>query len=119
MVILWDMSNDFKKLKTIPFQNCIAGLYLVQPADLFVAINPSSVYHFNVREHKISKNPVLKLNETETLTGFHRSRHPKLLKVDSCLISSHTGTIYEIVRTKQEILTKPTLTIVHQVSDRL
>lgn len=111
------MANNFNKLKTIPFSNTIEGIYLSQSTDLFLGINPSSIYHFDVKDQRVSKQPVLTLNENETITGFHSLLHSEALKVNSCFITSHTGTIYEVIKTKLEDKKKATLEIIHQVQE--
>lgn len=117
VIILWDMSKNYEKIKTIPFPNSIEGLYLAQPFDLFVGVNPSGVYHFNVEDCKMSKAPVLDLNENEVLTGIHSSEFSDALKIGSVLITTHSGTIFEAVKVKEETKKRSELCIVHQVLD--
>lgn len=107
------MKNNYNKLKTIPFPNSIEGLYLTPSHDLFVAVNPSNIFHFDARNHKVSKTPVLSLSDNETITAFHSSELSTELNINSCLISSHTGTIYEVIKSKGK--KKCSLDIVHQV----
>ncbi len=116
-MIIWDLANNYNKLKTIPFPNPIEGLYLNQSSDLFLAISPSNIFHFDVKDHKVSKHPILSLQENETVTGFHFAPHnfEAVNGLNSCLITTHTGTIYEVIKTKQENHKKPTLEIIHQV----
>jgi WD40 repeat protein len=93
------MNNSFAKLTTIPFPNPIEGLLLRSKFDLFVAVNPSEVKHFDLKNKRLMKNSVLNLNEDEIITGIHHSCVMKnlLSEEKSCLMSTHTGTIYEVM----------------------
>lgn len=100
MIILWDMKNAFKKLKTIPFPNPIEGLLLVHPYDLYVAVSPSEVMHFDLKTQSLSKSAVLSLNEDENITGFYSPVVSKGQSIENFLVATHTSAIYEIALPK-------------------
>jgi len=96
VIILWDMKNSFNKIKTIPLPNPIEGLLLAPPFDLYMAVSPSEIMHFDLKTQSLAKDSVLSLNKDETITGLHVPVAQEKPSVCKFLVSTHTSAIYDI-----------------------
>jgi len=99
------LNKNFEKLTTIPFPNPIEGLLLQAKQILFVAVNPSEILYFDLKSRRLRKKPVLNLNQDETIIGISNTDYVKNLRSqeNSCLISTHIGSIYEVIVPRQNI----------------
>jgi len=92
------MTNNFAKLKTIPFPKPIEALTVLLNTDLYVAMIPSDVHHFDLCTHKMAPaSSALNLDDKENITGIHPYSCSGSTTNMTFFVSTHTCALYNIV----------------------
>ncbi|CAL8073192.1 unnamed protein product [Orchesella dallaii] len=97
VLILWDMQNAFTRLKTIPLPESIESTILLSPNDLYIALSPSDIRHYNVKQNALSKSSMLIQGVDEPIVAFY----PSLRSNDtgcpqSFFAATHSSVLFQI-----------------------
>ncbi|ODN02897.1 Transducin beta-like protein 3 [Orchesella cincta] len=97
VLILWDMQNAFARLKTIPLPESIESTVLLSPIDLYIALSPSDIRHYNVKKNSLSKSSMLQQGVDEPIVGFYPSPlSQETGDRDSFFAATHSSVLFHI-----------------------
>lgn len=107
VLILWtiDQKNVYTRVKTIPFPETIESLVLTSPSDLYVALNPSDIRHYDIQKNVISPSSVLKKGIDEPVVSLH----PPLPSLDDStrdyfVAATHSSVLFHLKPNKKKKL---------------
>jgi len=91
------MGNAFVRLKTIPLPESIESTIMTSPNDLYLALNPSDIRHYNVKKNSLSKSSMLGQGVDEPIVAFYPSViSPETGCRDSFFAATHSSVLFQV-----------------------
>lgn len=107
VLILWKSDGTpnkmYTRLKTIPFPESIESLVLMSPKDLYVALSPSDIYHYDIEKNVQSKASVLRQEIDEPIVALYAPVKSENSLRDSFFATTHSSTLYQIEKRKKRL----------------
>lgn len=103
-LIIWsaDDNKQYTRLKTISFQESIESIVLMSPTDLYVALSPSDIRHYDLIKNVQSS--ALKQEIDEPIVAFHAPlKSIQDSTRDSFFATTHSSVLFQMEKGKKRL----------------